>query len=125
MQGIPLSNGAYKDLAAQTSEPNLRAWGQRDDTAGRMHLWIQNMQHTWTRVVAGDPITPIAGSVTIPNVSKAIYCATWWNTYAVTNPIFLTQALTSSGALTLNLPAPLSDDVAVQIRRVNAASACK
>jgi len=90
-----------------------------------MHLWIQNMQHTWTRVVANEPVTPISGTVTIPNVRNGLYCATWWNTYIVTNPIFLTQTLTSSGALTLKLPAPLTDDVAVQVRRVSAASACK
>jgi hypothetical protein len=117
MVGIPLNNGHYCGIAAQASDPQLRAWGQRDDTNGQMHLWIQNTQHTWKRVVHGPAITPIAGAVTILAVPTGNYTVQWWNTYATNNPVFLTQTLVSDGVLTLTLPYPLSDDVAVKITR--------
>jgi hypothetical protein len=63
MQGIPINNGHYQDALAQTSHPNLRAWGQRDDQAGSAHLWIQNTEHTWRQVVDVIDITPIQGAV--------------------------------------------------------------
>jgi hypothetical protein len=124
MEGIPLNNGSYKDVGAQTSSPSMRAWGQRDDLNGRMHLWIQNVQHTWKRVVSKEPIAPISGSVVIPDVANGLYCVTWWNPYKVTNPVFLTQTLTATDALTLTLPAPLQDDVAVQVNRLEGKDIC-
>lgn len=125
MEGIPLNNGLYRDLGAQTSNPNLRAWGQRDDRNGRMHLWIQNTQHTWKRVVAGTPMPAVAGSVVIPNVSRGSYCVTWWNTYSVEDALFLTQRLDATDALTLTLPSPLKDDVGVQVRRLSGDTSCQ
>jgi hypothetical protein len=118
MEGIPLDNGNYHDLGAQTSVANLRAWGQRDDVNGRMHVWIQNMLHTWKRVVHGDSIPPLSGTVTIPNVPTGQYQVQWWNTYAANNPVFLTQTVASNGQLVLTLPNTLADDVAVKVTRL-------
>jgi hypothetical protein len=118
MAGIPLNNGHYQDAQAQASDPNLRVWGQRDDVNGQMHLWVQNKAHTWKRVVNGPAISPLTGTVTLRNVPSGTYHISWWNTYATTNPVFLTQDLASvSGTLVLTLPAPLTDDVAVKIQR--------
>lgn len=118
MEGIPLSNGHYAGIATQLSNPQLRVWGQRDDVNGRMHLWIQNTQHTWKRVVHGPAITPVTGTVTILNVPAGSYTVQWWNTYATSNPIFLTQTVVANGSLTLALPNALADDVAVKITRL-------
>ncbi len=118
MAGIPLNNGHYYDVNTTVSNSQLRAWGQRDDVNGRMHLWIQNKQHTWMRVVNGPAITSISGSVTIQNVPSGSYKVEWWNTYATTNPVFKTETLSSSGSLTLNLPSALNDDVAVKITKL-------
>jgi len=115
MNGIPLTNGNYQELVAQTSSPQLKVTGQRDDVGGKMHLWVQNTQHTWKAVVAGTPITAVSGTITIPNVPAGSYHVEWWNPYAASNPIFLTQTLTANGSLVLTLPAALSDDVAVKI----------
>lgn len=115
MQDIPLNNGNYKDIAAQTSNSNLRAWGQRDDINGRMHLWVQNIHHTWRNVVDGVSITPISGTITIENVPLGSYQVRWWNTYQISNPVFLTQTLESDGTLTLTLPYSLTDDVGVKV----------
>jgi hypothetical protein len=118
MEGVPLSNGFYRDAEAKTSNPQLRAWGQRDDFYGRMHLWIQNNQHTWKKVVAGTPISPVSGSVTLSDVPVGRYQIEWWNTYAENNAVFKTETITSDGSLVLALPAALTDDVAVKITRL-------
>jgi hypothetical protein len=118
MADIPLSNGHYYGVSAQTSNSNLRAWGQRDDHKGRMHLWLQNTQHTWKRVVNGPAISAISGTVTIQNVPSGQYKVEWWDTYKTSNPIFRTETLNSNGNLTLTLPQALSKDVAVKIQRV-------
>jgi hypothetical protein len=83
-----------------------------------MHLWVQNTQHTWKRVVSGPPVTPLSGSVTIPDVPGGVYRVEWWDTYQAQNPVFLTQAIPVSGTLVLTLPTPLSTDVAIRIERV-------
>jgi hypothetical protein len=119
MEGIPLSNGLYRDAGALTSQANLRAWGQRDDTNGRVHLWIQNTQHTWKRVVSGPAISPVSGTITLPTMRAGTYQVTWWNTYAVANPVMRTEKVTTSGSsLILTLPQPLADDVAVKVERL-------
>jgi hypothetical protein len=119
MEGIPLNNGHYVDAGAQSSNPSLRVWGQRDDANGRVHLWAQNTQHTWKRVVYGPAIPAISGTITLYSLPPGTYRVTWWNTYRATSPIFLTQMLTTSGAgsLTLSLPAPLSDDVGIKLEK--------
>ncbi len=89
--------------------------GQRDDVNGRMRLWVQNTQHSWKRVVNGPAVTAVTGTLTIPNVPAGSYRVEWWNTYATSSPIFLTQTVTSNGSLVLTLPAALADDVAVKI----------
>jgi hypothetical protein len=119
MEGIPLSNGFYQDANAETSDPDLRAWGQRDDVNGRMHLWVQNRQHTWKRVVFGPPSSPITGTITLPNVPGGAYRVTWWNTYSVTDPVIRTEEISASGgSLILTLPHPLTDDIAVKMEHL-------
>ncbi len=118
MEGIPLNNGHYHDAGAQVSNGQMRAWGQRDDVNGRMHLWVQNTQHTWERVVNGPAVTGVSGTITLPNVAAGSYKVEWWNTYATSNPVFLTQTLASNGSLVLTLPVSLTDDLAVKINKI-------
>ncbi|MCJ7676213.1 MAG: S-layer homology domain-containing protein, partial [Anaerolineales bacterium] len=118
MDGIPLDNGQYRDARAIPSDPNLRAWGQRDDSNGRLHLWIQNRLHTWKRVINGPAIPAFSGSITIPNAADGTYQVEWWDTYKTTNPVFLTQQVNATGgSLVLSLPLALTSDVAVKIQR--------
>ena len=117
MEGIPLNNGLYKDAGAAASNSGLRVWGQRDDVYGRIHLWVQNKQHTWKNVADGAAITPISGAITIPDLPAGTYEVDWWNTYAESNPIFRSDTieLTAPGDLVVPLPAPLTTDVALKI----------
>ena len=106
------------DARAQTSDPNLRAWGQRDDKAGRAHLWVQNRQHTWRAAVDGARIAPISGQIMLPEMPPATYRVEWWDTYADTDALIKTESITSNGGmLILTLPAPLTKDIAVKITR--------
>jgi hypothetical protein len=118
MQDIPLNNGNYRDAPATASNAKMRVWGQRDNTNGRMHFWVQNLDHTWKRVVHGPSIPSITATFTIPNVPTGTYRVEWWDTYAAANPIFRTENLTSNGSLTLTLPNALQKDVAVKIQRL-------
>ena len=40
--------GKYVDAAATTSNAKIRAWGQKDLTNQKVHLWIANTDHVWT-----------------------------------------------------------------------------
>ncbi|MFA9401868.1 MAG: hypothetical protein ACERKY_02255 [Anaerolineales bacterium] len=123
MEGIPLSNGHYYDVDASTTNPKLRAWGQRDDVNGAMHLWVQNMEHTWKNVVDNHPNSSVDGTIIIPNIPDGDYEAQWWRTSSNPSPIFLTQTLTASdGALEIVLPITVSDDVAVKVIRIGGAA---
>jgi hypothetical protein len=118
MDDIPLSNGKYRDAKAQASDPRLRAWGQRDDHNGRAHLWLQNVDHTWTRVVAGEQILPVSGTVVLNDLPGGTYEAAWWDTYGRGQVIAERHTVDATGVLRLALPAPLSRDIALKLRRV-------
>jgi len=117
MEGIPINNGRYQDARAQTSHPDLRAWGQRDDNAARAFLWIQNRKHTWQAVISGTSIPAVNGTVSLPNMPPGTYRVEWWNPHASSNPILSTGSVVNTGTLTLNLPGALYSDVAVKLER--------
>jgi hypothetical protein len=118
MEGIPLNNGKYVEAVVRTSRPDLRVWGQRDNHNGRMHLWVQNTQHTWKRVVYGPSVPSITGDFTIPDVPSGKYSIEWWDPYKTSSPVFRTDTLASDGSLRLTLPSGLTRDLAVKINRL-------
>jgi chitodextrinase len=125
MTGIPLSNGAYQDLVATTSDANLRVVGQKDLTDGNAHLWIQNKSHTWTNVVNGVNIPPLSGTVRIGGFEPGqSYTLEWWNTYLTTGQVTSTQSVSagSDGVVTVPVNA-LTTDAAVKIRKEGSAPA--
>lgn len=115
MQDVPLNNGLYQDAEAVASDPGLRVWGQRDEKNGRAHLWIQNLAHSWTNVVAGKQAAPLAGTIRLP-MPDGVYQIEWWDPYRTRDPILKTETVRAQNGLTLVLPAPLATDIAVQIR---------
>jgi hypothetical protein len=120
MDGIPLSNGFYEDARAVAPD-GLRAWGQADRTHHRGHLWVQNTDHTWRNVVDGVNPTGRGGTITVPDVPSGTYQIVWWNTWSGTP--FLTQTVESLfTGLSLSLPYPITDDIAVQWERLGPAS---
>jgi uncharacterized repeat protein (TIGR01451 family) len=114
MDGIPFDNGHYRDAGATVSDPDLRAWGQKDTVDGKAHVWVQNRNHTWRNVVDGVAIPGLSGQITIPDMKPGPYEVEWWDTY--TGVIMSTDVVESnSNGLVLALPAPLTDDVAVKV----------
>jgi hypothetical protein len=117
MWDIPINNGNYRDAQAQTTNPNLRIWGQRDDVNGRAHLWLQNRAHTWERAVLGQAIPPITGKITLNGLKPGSYRLEWWDAYNTRTPILKTELVQVTGELELVLPEPLTTDIALKIRR--------
>ncbi|HET8671292.1 MAG TPA: hypothetical protein VFM05_11890, partial [Candidatus Saccharimonadales bacterium] len=115
IKDVPLNNGEYEDAAASVSDTNLRAWGQKDLTNRRAHLWIANQNHTWKSVVDGVSVTPISGTITLggfdPNTS---YKVEWWDTYAGTVSSTQTISTDSQGNVVLSVN-DLVTDTAVKI----------
>jgi outer membrane protein assembly factor BamB len=114
IKDIPLNNGKYVDASAVVSDNKLRAWGQKDLTNQRAHLWIANTDHVWTNKNA---IAPINGTVTISGLSASTsFNVEWWDTYA--GKVSSTQVLSTNanGEIILTI-SNLSTDVAVRIAR--------
>ena len=115
MDGVPLNNGRYADARAVASSPRLRVLGQADRQAGQAHLWIQNVDHTWRKVVDGVQPQAVGGSVRLPDMPAGTYQVEWWDTEAGR---VLTAGTASGGPeLTLTLPQGVATDIAVKVRR--------
>jgi len=115
IKDIPLNNGHYVDTSAIVSNPKLRAWGQKDLTNQKAHLWIANTDHIWTNT---QPITPVSGTVAIEGLSvQTTFSIEWWNTYTGTITNAQTLSTDSNGQLILTI-SNLTDDLAVKITKL-------
>jgi PKD domain/Carbohydrate binding domain len=117
MAGVPFTNGRYQDIAAATSQPDLRVFGQKDLQAGSAYLWIDNRQDTWGAVVDGHAIPPVSGSVSIPmQQPSAAYQVTWYDTTTGQPQRTETRNADAAGNLTLQI-VELRTDSAAKIAR--------
>lgn len=117
MADVPLNNGNYIDAQAVTSNPNLIAWGQRDEANGRAHLWIRNRENTWRNAIENKSNPALEGTIRLP-MPAGTYRVEWWDPYKTRDAIFMTLVAESNGVLSLALPRPLDSDVAVQVELV-------
>jgi hypothetical protein len=86
LAGIPLNNGNYVDAAATvggTGGSDLRVVGQKDLTAGRAHLLLDNKTHTHGTVRSGTSPTPVptTATVSIAGMPVGTYQITFRNPY--------------------------------------------
>ncbi len=109
---VPLANGHYVDAKATTSNANLRAWGQKDLTNNKAHLWIDNIPYTWKNVVGGNIPPPVSGTVTLGGLASGSYRVEWWNT--TDGSIIKTEDKVTQGSLVLNIT-DLVSDIAVKV----------
>lgn len=116
MSDIPLSDGYYDDARAVVSTPQLRAWGQKDLTNNRAHLWIDNVRSNWKNVVDGVNIPAVSGTVTVPGLRDGAYRVAWWNTS--TGVVDRTEDVSCSGGNIVLTIQNLQSDVACQITPV-------
>jgi len=119
IHSIPLNNGRYQDASASCSSTSMRAWGQKDQTAHRAHLWIQNINHTWYNVANQVSIPSLTGTVKVAGfVAGKGYVVRWVNPYETNaaQQVLRSETLTaaSDGSITLTVSS-LTSDVAVTI----------
>jgi hypothetical protein len=93
MEGEPLSSGDCVEIgtdlagsgriAVTGAVGNLRAWGVRDTSSGRVLLWVDNADHTWKKVVDGAAINPASATLLLPGFQAGeIYAVQWWDPYS-------------------------------------------
>jgi len=113
MANIPFTNGHYQDVAATSSNGNMRVFGQRDLSAKQAYFWIDNSQDTWRNVVNGTSIPSVSGTVKInlqqPN---GTYTLTWYDTKTggATGTVNLTAD--GSGVVTVSVTNLQTDEAA-------------
>jgi hypothetical protein len=121
MTGEPLNNGHYQDAQATSTATALRVMGQKDLTAGRAHLWLDNAGHTWRAVINGQPVAPVSGSVSVAmGVPGSSYTLTWHDTASGLPTSTQTVTANSAGTVTFSVAA-LTTDTAVKLQRLPAA----
>lgn len=115
MAGIPLTNGRYVDAGATAANTSMRVMGQKDPATGLAHLWIDNKNHTWRRVVDGASISPVSGNISVPlGAPGRSYALTWYNT--ATGLVTGTENRTADSAGLLTFPIHnLATDMAVKL----------
>ena len=118
MDGIPLNNGQYQDLAAEIPDSNLRVVGQKDTASGNAYLWIQNKNHNWKNVVDGIPVASVSGTVRIGGFDPGkFHYLEWWDTNRTTEQKIATDLVKSTTDGFLEIPIQsLSGDIALKIR---------
>ncbi|CAG1023018.1 hypothetical protein MTYM_02148 [Methylococcales bacterium] len=111
----PLGNGNYQDASAGSTNGGIRVWGQKDSVNGQAHLWIQNVNHTWKKVVDGTQIPALSSSVSIAGFNpNGRYTVQWWNTYL--GSMSNSQSITANAQGTLAFSVSnLTSDVAIKI----------
>lgn len=117
-RGESVSTPPYPaDTSVQSSNSRIRVLGQK--TSDAAYLWIQNGQHTWSRVVRdGLNPGPADSDITIPGFASGTYTIDWYDTYA--SGISRTEIKSvTSGLLTLSVSS-LAKDTAVIIKRQSA-----
>jgi hypothetical protein len=119
LSDLDLNEGGYTDWQGTSRNPALRVVGQKNVTASRMHLWIQNTQHTWKRVVDDVPIEPVSGEIVVNGFEpRARFSVEWWDTYASTKTILMLEEVVAddSGTVTIQVDT-LHKDVALKMRK--------
>ena len=118
LSGLELNKGGYSDWNGTVSNPALRVVGQKNLKTGSMHLWVQNVRHTWKNVADGVAVDPASGEIVVPGFRPGLgFRAEWWDTYAAEKAIIGTQEIVSSasGDVKLRVDA-LTKDVALTVR---------
>lgn len=116
---LDLNKGGYVNAAATSPEAKIRAWGQKNLSKNKAHLWIQNSDHTWKKVrdkfgatTDGD-VSLLNTTVTVRMNPSTSYTVEWWNTY---NGTKTTTTVSSNSSGDVSLPiSNLGKDIAVKI----------
>ena len=128
LQGVPLSNGRFRDLGA-VAGPTLRVVGQKDSQDGTAVFWVQNRgtagdgsdAANWLNLATNPSVVrPVSGTVAIPGLPNGTYRADVWDTSSG-QPVDSLPLTTSGGVLTVPISG-LDTDAAVKITPSSSAS---
>jgi len=112
LRTVPLNKGGFVEWGGTVGDRNLRVVGQKNVSTGRLHLWVQNLRHTWMNVVNGAPIAPISSELVVPGfLPGAQYTLERWNTHVRGGRIDATEQLTAdaTGQVRIAVTAVLMD----------------
>jgi len=116
IKDLDVNKGGYVDAAANTTNTNLRAIGQKNPSKNAAYLWIQNKDHTWKKYMDGIR-TSYSGTIKLNLNPNILYKVDWWNT--TTGAVASTQIIQANNAGEVSLSVgSLADDVAVKISSV-------
>jgi hypothetical protein len=119
ISNIPLNSGTYQNAQATLSSSNLRVVGQKDITNNRAHLWVQNTNHTWKRVVDGNAGSGLGGTVSIAGFTTNQPLNVEWHSFTTQgSPTVSTSTVTpnSNGSIAIELPKTQNlTDIALKI----------
>jgi len=117
MHDIPLNNGSYVPLQKNVSNQNLRAWGQQQTTGEAAHIWIQNKNHTWRKVVTQGKPQAESGFVAISGIKPGVVEVELWDSWmeAVEPFIIYDDTIAEDGNFYIQV-SNLQTDIAVKIR---------
>ncbi len=117
LQGVPLTNGHYRNIEAAVSNPNLVVIGQTDKDAGRAHFFVYNRQGNWFNLTTTPTaIASVSGTVTIKGLADGAYHVQNWDT--ATGTVRGSATLTSDGGALVVPIDPLVGDTAYKISPV-------
>jgi hypothetical protein len=114
MDGIPLSNGHYVEVAATVSNPQVRVLGQEDDRGTAAHFWVQNANHTWWNVVRNNSVPPQSAEIALSGLAPGLFTVEQWDTYQGQVVARWQVEVGTSGEMNLHVDA-LRTDVAFKI----------
>jgi hypothetical protein len=117
LRDIPLNAGGFVPWGGTVSNPSLRVVGQKNPTAGALHLWVQNRSHTWKNVVDGVTIPAASGDIVVPGFRVGMsYTLERWDTRTTGGRVVSTEPLVadSTGSLRISIGS-LQTDVAIKI----------
>lgn len=114
---LPLNRGGYTPWDGDVTQAALRVVGQKNTKTGRLHLWIQNRQHTWRNVLERRPIPSVTGDILVPGfVPGSAFTVEWWDPYSDSRVVASEPVVADAkGGVRIHV-ASLQTDVAVKIR---------
>jgi hypothetical protein len=113
LQNLPLANGKWGDVAATSTNANVRSVGQSDTVDGEAVVYTYNAIDTWDYLADGNTSQPQSTTLTIPGLPDGSYDVQRWDPGTGTVSATETDA-SAGGSLNVTISS-LSQDVALKV----------
>lgn len=81
IKDIPLTTGQYQQLNANSTNSQLRVWGQIQNSGNAAHFWVQNRDHTWRNVLENGTPAPQTGLIAVSGLTPGPMVIQTWNSW--------------------------------------------